>query len=64
MVFMSERAMFTACEIGKSISWRRQDLGLTQEALAEHIGITCQQVQRYEYGENNLMATTDGGERK
>lgn len=54
MVFMSERAIFTACEIGKSISRRRQELGLTQEALAERIEVTCQQVQRYEYGKNKL----------
>ena len=54
MVFMSDRAMLTALDIGKNICRRRQELGLTQEMLAERIEVTCQQVQRYEYGKNKL----------
>lgn len=46
--------IITARDIGKVICRRRQELGLTQEALAERIEVTCQQVQRYEYGRNRL----------
>jgi transcriptional regulator with XRE-family HTH domain len=41
-------------DIGKTIRRRRCELRLTQEELAEQIGVTCQQLQRYEYGENTL----------
>ena len=58
MVCMSDRAMFTGIDIGKCISRRRHELGLTQEALAERIEVTCQQVQRYEYGKNRLNVDT------
>lgn len=51
---VNERAICTVFDIGKRISLRRQELGLTQEALAERIEVTCQQVQRYEYGKNRL----------
>jgi len=54
MVCMSDRAICTGFDIGKCICRRRQELGLTQEALAERIEVTCQQVQRYEYGKNRL----------
>jgi transcriptional regulator with XRE-family HTH domain len=51
---MSEQVIISAREIGKSICRRRQELGLTQEALAELIEVSCQQLQRYEYGKNKL----------
>ncbi|MFA7403303.1 MAG: helix-turn-helix transcriptional regulator [Pelobacteraceae bacterium] len=51
---MHERRILTALEIGKTICRRRQELGLTQDALADRIAVTCQQVQRYEYGKNKL----------
>lgn len=41
-------------DIGKTIRRRRCELRLTQEELAEQIGVTCQQLQRYEYGKNTL----------
>lgn len=36
--------------IGSKIRDRRKELGMTQEKLAEAIGITYQQLQRYENG--------------
>ena len=46
--------MIPATEIGDAIRSRRCELGLTQEKLAERIGVTGQQVQRYEYGKSKL----------
>ncbi len=46
--------VITALDIGKAICRRRQELGMTQEALAERIEVTSQQIQRYEYGRNKL----------
>lgn len=40
--------------IGWKVRVRRQELGLSQERLAEAIGITYQQVQRYENGSSYL----------
>ncbi|MFV1951774.1 MAG: helix-turn-helix domain-containing protein [Nitrospinota bacterium] len=40
--------------IGKKIKDRRQEIGMTQEQLAEKMGVTYQQVQRYENGVNKL----------
>jgi transcriptional regulator with XRE-family HTH domain len=41
-------------EIGVAIRNRRKELGLSQEALAEKVGISYQQVQRYENGSTML----------
>lgn len=41
-------------DIGRAIRKHRCESGLTQEELAERIGVTCQQLQRYEYGKNTL----------
>ena len=40
--------------IGIKIKDRRKELGLTQEELAEAIGVTYQQLQRYENGKSHL----------
>ncbi len=40
--------------IGTRIRDRRKELGLSQEKLAEAIGITYQQLQRYENGRGRL----------
>lgn len=40
--------------IGLKIRGRRKELGLTQEKMAEAIGITYQQLQRYENGTSYL----------
>ena len=40
--------------IGSRIRMRRMQLGLSQEKLAEHLGLTFQQVQKYEKGKNRV----------
>ena len=42
--------------IGAGIKARRKELGLSQEKLAEALGVSYQQVQRYENG-TNLLST-------
>ncbi len=42
--------------IGSIIKTRRTQLGYSQEALANIIGVTFQQVQKYEKGSNSLNA--------
>lgn len=41
-------------EVGRRIRQFRQDAGLSQEALAELIGVSFQQVQKYESGHTTL----------
>jgi len=43
--------------VGSRVRLRRKSLGMTQEALAKAIGITFQQVQKYETGGNRLSAS-------
>ena len=43
--------------IGAIIKARRVQLGFSQQALAALIGVTFQQVQKYEKGNNALNAT-------
>ncbi len=43
--------------LGQRLRMRRLVVGLSQEALAEMLGITFQQVQKYERGLNKLPAT-------
>ncbi|WP_292020648.1 MULTISPECIES: helix-turn-helix domain-containing protein [unclassified Brevundimonas] len=44
-------------EIGARVKQRREALGLTQQALASAIGVTFQQVQKYEKGTNRISAS-------
>ena len=41
-------------EIGRIVRLQRQKLGLSQSDLAERIGVTFQQVQKYEKGTNRI----------
>ncbi len=41
-------------QIGLKIKGRRRELKMTQETLSEHLGVSYQQVQRYESGENRV----------
>lgn len=41
-------------EVGRRIRQFRQDAGLSQEALAELVGVSFQQVQKYESGHTTL----------
>ncbi|MDO1558310.1 helix-turn-helix transcriptional regulator [Brevundimonas sp. 2R-24] len=43
--------------IGARLRTQRRALGVTQLALAEHLGVTFQQVQKYEKGVNRMSAT-------
>jgi len=42
--------------VGERIRLRRTELGLTQEDLARQLGISYQQVQKYETGANRISA--------
>lgn len=42
--------------IGARIRLRRKDLGMTQGALADVLGVSFQQVQKYERGTNRVAA--------
>lgn len=43
--------------VGERIRIRRKLLGLSQEALANSLGLTFQQVQKYERGTNRISAS-------
>lgn len=43
--------------VGARIAARRAALGLTQTGLAELVGVSCQQVQKYESGQNRISAS-------
>lgn len=45
-------------EIGARIRARRQELGFPQSHVAELVGITFQQLQKYEAGQNRVSAAT------
>lgn len=45
-------------EIGRRIRLRRLDLEMSQENLADKLGVTFQQVQKYEKGVNRVAAAT------
>jgi transcriptional regulator with XRE-family HTH domain len=50
-------ASSTDLHVGKRLRRRRRLLGLTQQQLAESIGIRFQQVQKYECGANRVTAS-------
>lgn len=43
--------------VGKCIRFRRSQLSMSQSVLAERLGITFQQVQKYERGVNRISAS-------
>ncbi len=43
--------------VGSRVRLRRLELGLSQEKLADQLGITFQQVQKYERGTNRIGAS-------
>jgi transcriptional regulator with XRE-family HTH domain len=51
---MNKKKITTSMEIGERIKRRRRELKLSQEDLAEILGVTYQQIQRYENGTNKL----------
>ena len=44
-------------EIGRRIRLRRMELGISQTDLGNVVGITFQQIQKYERGTNRIAAT-------
>jgi transcriptional regulator with XRE-family HTH domain len=44
-------------EVGLRVRMRRKELGVSQERLADALGITFQQVQKYERGANRISAS-------
>ena len=45
-------------QVGARLRGRRKQLGMTQSNLAEALGVTFQQVQKYERGANRVSAST------
>ncbi|WP_298434326.1 helix-turn-helix transcriptional regulator [uncultured Jannaschia sp.] len=43
--------------VGKRVRHRRWVIGMTQQQLAEHVGIKFQQIQKYETGMNRISAS-------
>lgn len=43
--------------VGARVRLRRMMLGMSQETLGEHLGITFQQIQKYEKGSNRIGAS-------
>lgn len=43
--------------VGKRVRHRRKVLGITQEKLGESLGLTFQQVQKYERGVNRISSS-------
>ncbi|MFN7107232.1 MAG: helix-turn-helix domain-containing protein [Brevundimonas sp.] len=54
---MSEHEKQLDVAIGKAMTDRREALGMTQRRLGEAIGVTFQQVQKYETGRNRISAS-------
>jgi len=44
-------------QVGKRIRHRRWLVGMTQQQLAQHVGIKFQQIQKYETGANRVSAS-------
>jgi transcriptional regulator with XRE-family HTH domain len=53
-----DRAAQSDLAIGARMRARRRQLGLSQSDLAERLGVSFQQVQKYERGANRLAAST------
>jgi transcriptional regulator with XRE-family HTH domain len=52
------RTAQTELAIGARMRTRRRQLGLSQSDLAERLGVSFQQVQKYERGANRVAAST------
>ncbi len=48
---------FVDAHVGNRVRLRRQLIGMSQEKLGELLGITFQQVQKYEKGSNRVSAS-------
>jgi transcriptional regulator with XRE-family HTH domain len=43
--------------VGRRVRLRRLEIGVSQQKLAEHLGVSFQQVQKYEKGTNRISAS-------
>lgn len=55
---MSRSANGVDKALGQRVRTRRLEIGMSQERLAEALGLTFQQVQKYEKGVNRIAAST------
>lgn len=53
---MSKLVSSVDIEVGRRVRIRRLSLGMSQEKLASNLGVTFQQVQKYEKGVNRVGA--------
>ncbi len=53
----AKRPNSTDAYVGSKVRMRRKVLGMSQEKLGEQLGITFQQVQKYEKGANRIGAS-------
>lgn len=53
----ARRANAIDCHVGGRLRKRRTELGWTQERLGEALGLTFQQIQKYEHGTNRIGAS-------
>ena len=53
----SRRANPVDVHVGSRVRLRRMLLGMSQEKLGEHLGLTFQQIQKYEKGINRIGAS-------
>lgn len=54
---MKERAEPIDTHVGQRLRLLRKERGLAQTALAARVGVTFQQLQKYETGKNRLSAS-------
>lgn len=52
------RSMLINRGIGIRLRQRRKDLGVTQKELGDRIGLTYQQIQKFESGKSRIAAVT------
>lgn len=56
-VSLNAKTMEMDAEIGRRIRDLRKAVGLSQEQIAQNLGITFQQIQKYENGKNRVSAS-------
>ena len=54
---MVKRVSPVDVRVGRRLKERRNALGITQENLADGVGLTFQQIQKYEKGANRISAS-------
>ena len=52
----SKKATPTDQLVGTAVRYRRRELGMSQGELAKSVGVTFQQIQKYENGTNRIGA--------